>query len=170
VNAEDTPGQSRHIGLALWTAAQAWRRHLTAEMAARGVPWYGEGRAALIPHIGPDGVRMADLPARCGLTRQAVHQFVEALELDGVLRREADPDDRRGRVVRYTETGLAILRDADAAKRALETAIIEKIGIDRFESLLVLLATIAEDSGKAAPSAITPRRRTRRRSADGSSR
>lgn len=165
------PGRTEHVGLALWRAAEAWRRRLSAEMTARGVPWYGEARAALIPLIGPGGARMADLAARSGLSRQAVHQHVEALEADGVLRREPDPDDARGRILRYTDAGLAVLREADAAKRRIEADYAARLGPVRFADLLAALALIAREGREAEEVApIPPRRRTPRRSGGGSSR
>jgi DNA-binding MarR family transcriptional regulator len=141
----DETRRSRHVGLALWDAAQSWRRRLTEEMAARGVPWYGEARASLIPYIGANGAKMADLPGRSGLSRQAVHQFVQGLEADGVLKRVADPDDARGRLVRFTEKGLAVLRNADACKRQIDEAYVERLGAEGFANLLRALAVIAAD-------------------------
>lgn len=141
------PGGDDHVGLALWAAAEAWRRQLTVAMAVRGVDWFGEARAALIPHIRAEGARMADLPARSGLSRQAVHQFIQALETDGVVVREADPNDARGRIVRFTDKGLAILRESDVAKREIEGAYACALGQGTFASFLVALKVLASFDG-----------------------
>lgn len=146
-----TPGSTEHIGLALWAAAEDWRRRLTVAMAARDVDWFGEARATLIPHISAEGVRMANLSHRSGITRQAVHQFILALEADGVVVRESDPDDARGRVVRYTEEGLAILRKSDTAKREIEMEYAAKLGEQEYMALLAALKTLPiPDNGTAS--------------------
>lgn len=137
------PGETRHVGLALWAAAEAWRQRLTAAMAAKGVEWYGEARAALIPHIGSAGVRMADLPARTGLSRQAVHQLVLALEADGIVTRAPDPCDARGRFVRFTARGLDIKRMADTAKCEIDQDYAGLLGEEGFAAFLTALDTIA---------------------------
>ncbi len=139
-----------HIGLALWAAAQAWRARLTAEMAARGVDWYGEARAALIPLIPPEGVRLAALCAQAGASRQATHQLVLALERDGMVRRDPDPDDARGRIVRFSEAGLAVQRLAAEAKREIEADYAARLGTERFRALregLDALAALRREAG-----------------------
>jgi DNA-binding MarR family transcriptional regulator len=140
--AQDDP-RIDHVGLALWAAAQAWRARLTAEMAARGVNWCGEARAALIPLIPPEGVRLPELCALSGLSRQATHQLVLALEAEGMVLRAPDPGDRRARVVRFTEAGMQVQRLAAEAKRAIEADYAARLGGARLRGLREGLAALA---------------------------
>jgi DNA-binding MarR family transcriptional regulator len=63
------------------------------------------------------GCRAADVAAHFMLDKSTVSRQVTALEKLGLLRREADPDDQRGQILRATEAGLTLLRDANEQRR-----------------------------------------------------
>ncbi|RKT11535.1 MarR family transcriptional regulator [Streptomyces sp. 1114.5] len=63
------------------------------------------------------GCRAADVAAHFMLDKSTVSRQVTALEKLGLLAREADPDDQRGQILRATEAGLALLRDANEQRR-----------------------------------------------------
>ncbi|MFJ9771381.1 MarR family winged helix-turn-helix transcriptional regulator [Kitasatospora sp. NPDC101157] len=63
------------------------------------------------------GCRAADVAAHFMLDKSTVSRQVTALERLGLLRREADPDDQRGQILRATEAGLTLLRDANEQRR-----------------------------------------------------
>ena len=50
-----------------------------------------------MPHIPPAGIRLTDLAARAGITKQAMAELVAEIERRGYLQRTADPADRRAR-------------------------------------------------------------------------
>ncbi|MER7754541.1 MarR family transcriptional regulator [Kitasatospora sp. NPDC097643] len=68
------------------------------------------------------GCRAADVAAHFMLDKSTVSRQVTALEKLGLLRREADPDDQRGQILRATEAGLTLLRDANEQRRIAFTA------------------------------------------------
>ncbi|MFF3004219.1 MarR family winged helix-turn-helix transcriptional regulator [Kitasatospora sp. NPDC057940] len=68
------------------------------------------------------GCRAADVAAHFMLDKSTVSRQVTALEKLGLLRREADPDDQRGQILRATEAGLALLQDANEQRRLAFTA------------------------------------------------
>jgi DNA-binding MarR family transcriptional regulator len=133
-----------HVGVHLWRAAHAWRERLAAEMVARGHDWYGDARGAVAAHLDPRGMSQSELVARMGTTKQAVQQLLDGLEAAGVLRREPDPADGRGKRVVYTEKGLAALRDAVRVKRAIEREYRAMLGVEGFEAFTAALRAIAE--------------------------
>jgi DNA-binding MarR family transcriptional regulator len=135
-----------HIGVDLWRAASAWRERLHAEMVARGHGWYGDARGAVAAHLEPGGMAQAALVARMGLTKQAVQQLVDGLEADGIVRREPDPEDGRGKRVVYTPRGRAALRDAVTVKRAIEADFRRALGDRAFEALRSALRKLAPPS------------------------
>ncbi|MFI6152813.1 MarR family winged helix-turn-helix transcriptional regulator [Kitasatospora sp. NPDC051170] len=63
------------------------------------------------------GCRAADVAAHFMLDKSTVSRQVGALEKLGLLAREADPDDQRGQILRATEAGLTLLRDANEQRR-----------------------------------------------------
>lgn len=60
----------------------------------------------MLRHLDVDGTRASELAERSGLTRQALTQIIDDLEALGYVARRADPEDRRAKLVVYTERGL----------------------------------------------------------------
>lgn len=68
------------------------------------------------------GCRAADVAAHFMLDKSTVSRQVGALEKLGLLARETDPDDQRGQILRATEAGLTLLRDASEQRRQAFTS------------------------------------------------
>jgi len=131
-----------HIGIRLWTAYEAWKGEFVRAMNAAGHDWFTPSRATLLGFVPRSGLRQATLIARMGTSKQAVQQLVDGLEADGVLERAADPKDRRGKIICYTQRGLAALRDADAIKREIEKRYRQQMGDEPFRVLFELLGKL----------------------------
>jgi DNA-binding MarR family transcriptional regulator len=70
-------------------------------------------------HVARDGSRLTDLAHNAGMTKQAMGDLVDQAEAWGLVRREPDPKDARGRIVRFTDTGFAWLKAfQDAVEQA----------------------------------------------------
>ena len=138
-NSEDLPD---HVGWRLWQASRAWQQAFVGAMRAAGHAWFSETRAALMGHIPRGGIRQSALIERVATTKQAVQQFLDGREAEGLVERVADPADGRGKYVRYTEKGLDALRSGDRIKREIERRYARKIGIDRFAALMDALRSL----------------------------
>ncbi len=101
----------------------AWRLFLTAHAqlitaidarlrAAQQIPlnWYD----VLIElyEVPDQRLRMSDLAERVLLTRSGLTRLVDRLEKAGYLRREIDPEDRRGFYAIITDAGIEAMRGA----------------------------------------------------------
>ncbi|MEM9106282.1 MAG: MarR family transcriptional regulator [Pseudomonadota bacterium] len=135
-----------HIGWRLWDAATVWKEKFAAEMVAAGHDWYLEARSSVMPYVGPKGTRQSDIVDRMGLSKQAVQQLIADLERSGILCRDPDPDDGRGKIVRLTEKGLAFERDSRKAKRKVEAEMKAELGDSDFDSLVAILKRIGSES------------------------
>ncbi|HAT87937.1 MarR family winged helix-turn-helix transcriptional regulator [Cohaesibacter gelatinilyticus] len=135
-----------HIGWRLWDAAAVWKEKFAAEMVAAGHDWYQEARSSVVPYVGMNGTRQADIVARMGLSKQAVQQLIVDLERSDILRRDPDPDDGRGKIVRFTEKGLASQRDSKKAKKKVEDEIRSVLGDEEFDHLMTVLKKIGSDA------------------------
>lgn len=133
-----------HIGWTLWQATLAWRREFLAGMVSAGHAWFAQARGNILVHVGPNGIRQADLVEKAGLTKQAVQQFVDELEADGIVHRTRDERDARARWVRLTPAGEAAMRDADRIKLQIETEWRQKLGSDAFDQLDALLRQVID--------------------------
>lgn len=68
--------------------------------------------AGVIIGLPTGGARLTELAARAGVTKQAMGKLVDELEAIGYVARAPDPDDGRGRIVRFSRKGERFLRDA----------------------------------------------------------
>ncbi|MEM7025306.1 MAG: MarR family winged helix-turn-helix transcriptional regulator [Pseudomonadota bacterium] len=141
---DDTGSGADHIGWLLWRAAMIWKERFAEEMVRAGHAWYAEARSSVVPYVGPDGTRQAELVRRMGLTKQAVQQLVDDLEREGVVLRLPDPHDQRAKIVAFTGKGLAARRDAERIKRTIEADWRRRLGADDMAQLERLLRGIED--------------------------
>jgi DNA-binding MarR family transcriptional regulator len=131
----DVPPLAGHIGWLLWNATERWLDRFVGEMQSAGHYWFGRPQARLLGYLSREGIRQNELTESSGLTKQAVQQTLDELEARGIVRRETDPGDRRGRVVRYTRVGEAALADGDRIKRKIERTALGKMTAKEAERL-----------------------------------
>ena len=135
-----------HIGWRLWDAATVWKEKFASEMVAMGHVWYREARSSIIPYIRQEGTRQTEIVERMGLSKQAVQQLIVDLEDSGIVHRVPDPNDGRGKIVCFTEIGLAAQSDSNKAKKKVEEELKSKLGPKNFEQLVATLEKICSDS------------------------
>ena len=94
----------RDFGRSLSLLGQRWRREMDLAMRrfnltdATWRPLYYLGSYG-------DGLRQTDLAAALGIEGPSLVRLVDALERDGLLRRELQDDDRRVRLLHLTDQG-----------------------------------------------------------------
>src|SRR5262245_11994146 len=132
---KENPASIDHVGWRLFRASEHWQGAFRREMVKGGYAWFGEARANVIPHMDRAGTRQAVLATRMELSKQAIQQFVDGLVEDGVVERTLDPEDARGKIVRFTGEGLAVLAAANRVKRRIETDFEKRIGKLKFTQL-----------------------------------
>jgi DNA-binding MarR family transcriptional regulator len=136
-----------HIGWLLWRASQDWNVEFVERMQAAGHSWFTAARSTLMGHIALKGTKQGLLVDRIGISKQAVQQLIDGLEADGILERVADPDDKRGRIVRLTDAGRAAMKDANRIKLEIEAGYRARIGDDEFARLSELLGKLRRSGG-----------------------
>ena len=95
-----------HIGRLLRETFALFERRLHEGLHAAGVTEIRPTHHAVLRHLDADGTRATELAERAGLTRQALTQIIDALEARGYGARRPDPEDRRAKLVVYTDRGL----------------------------------------------------------------
>lgn len=131
-----------HVGWRLWQANRNWLEEFAGAMRDAGHGWFTETRAGLVGHIPSNGIRQSALIERVGTSKQAVQQLLDGLEAEDVVERMPDPDDRRGKIVRFTQKGLSALQDGDRIKREIEKTYEDRLGRVRFEALMDALRAL----------------------------
>ena len=79
-------------------------------------------------HVALEGSRLTELAQHAGMTKQAMGDLVDQCEAWGLVRREPDPRDARGRIVRFTPTGLAWLQAFREAVAQAEGEFRQEVG------------------------------------------
>ena len=124
-----------HIGFDLWQAAHRWKGEFDAAMVDEGYPWFRDARSRVLSVLDFKGTAQADVVVRLGMTKQAVQQLLDQLVDDGILERQEDETDRRGRILVFTAAGARLMADANRVKLRLARAYRRKLGDVTFEAL-----------------------------------
>jgi MarR family transcriptional regulator, 2-MHQ and catechol-resistance regulon repressor len=138
-----------HLWLVLWKASRAVQANAQRSIARHGMVESDFGVLEALLHRGPLSAKA--LGAKVLLTSGSMTAAVDRLAARGLVRREADAEDRRACIVRLTAAGERLIRRAFAQHRAeMETALVE-FSITEREALLPLLRRL----GRLAESRLT---------------
>src|SRR4051794_11338488 len=95
---------------------------------------------ATLRRSGPDHrLRPTDLTNATMLTSSGTTKRLDKLEREGLIRREADPDDRRGTLITLTDAGRELIDSVTAAHLANERRLLEALDEDEKHVLTDLL-------------------------------
>jgi DNA-binding MarR family transcriptional regulator len=103
--------------------------------------------AVLMALATEDGQSQRQLSARLGIHRNAMVSVVDALEADGLVRRLANPDDRRAFAITLTDQARRLLPELDNAGQALEDTVTATLSAAERNTLRELLQRIARGAG-----------------------
>lgn len=81
-------------------------------------------------HLALEGSRLTDLAARAGMSKQSMGDLVDQCEAWGLVRRDTDSRDKRARLVRFTDTGLAWLGAFEQAVAQADREFRAEVGAD----------------------------------------
>ena len=90
----------------------------------------GAAHIHITRHLAVGGSRLTDLALSAGMSKQAMGDLVDQCEAWGIVRREADPHDRRARRVVFTASGLAWLEAFRGAVAQAESEFCQAVGED----------------------------------------
>lgn len=90
------------------------------------------------------GSRAADMATRAGITRQSMGEVIrELVELD-ILAMRPDPEDRRAKLVTYSEHGLDVAADGYRRLIELEERFAAEFGEEEYATCRDILARLVE--------------------------
>ena len=104
-----------------------------------------EARARLIVTVSTaEPARMGKLADALGVSARSVTSMVDALERQGLLTREQDPDDRRATLLRLTEDSKTRMSLLHEAQRKLAEELLEPLNMEDRLTLHRLLAELRD--------------------------
>jgi DNA-binding MarR family transcriptional regulator len=112
---------------------------------------------ALFPHLNFEGIRLTDLAAKVGVTKQAVSPLVDDLAELGMVERVKDPDDSRAKRIRFSHRGHAALMHGLGVLVEIQEVLGATVGARRMRELHETLKRViaALESGRGAAFSVT---------------
>jgi DNA-binding MarR family transcriptional regulator len=115
-------------------ASRALSVDMVREARGRGYPFIRLAHNSVFATLMDRGGRISDMAARAGITKQSMGEVVRELLEHGVLEVSVDPDDRRAKVVSYTEYGLEVTNGGRLHLESLERLFVEEFGEADYEA------------------------------------
>lgn len=132
----------------LYRWLESVQRRLARELdavATDQIKQIGFRRLRVLQLIQVDGSRQQELAERALMTKQAVGDFVDALETDGLVERTPDPTDGRAWLIMRTEEGERVNDDLNGAIGAVEFELGRAVGVGRYKTFMSVLRDLGED-------------------------
>ncbi|HTJ45451.1 MAG TPA: MarR family transcriptional regulator [Kofleriaceae bacterium] len=131
----------------LFRAARLVNERAVHEARASGAKGLRLAHTQLFPHITSDGIRLTELAARLEISKQAVGPLIDELVAQKVVERIPDPDDKRAKLIRWTQRGRRALLHGMTVLDRLERDLAHQIGARRMtelaDTLDALVAAVA---------------------------
>jgi DNA-binding MarR family transcriptional regulator len=131
-----------------FAAAKALRAYANASLREQGFTLARGKLLSILRRNGP--TRVTILAGKLDITARSVTEAVDALERDGLVRREADPTDRRAVLVSLTERGAHVIDAAAQPRRdamKLTFGALSPAQRTQLAELLTILTASARDEG-----------------------
>ena len=114
-------------------ANRAFQNHMVEAQHRRGHPVVKHAHNAVFGTLLEGGSRASDMATRAGITRQSMGEVIREMVDLGILEMKPDPEDRRAKLVTYTEAGRELARDGYQHLIDLETRFAEEFGEDEYQ-------------------------------------
>jgi DNA-binding MarR family transcriptional regulator len=102
--------------------------------------------------IGSDGARLSDIADCLGISRQAANQTANQIEAAGYIKRQADPQDGRAKLLMATRRGVALRRDGTREAARLQQQMEDIVCADAIKNSIDALAILSDRLGLLLPS------------------
>lgn len=138
----DTAVPQRDLADLIGRAARRLKRGSMAHLGPLGLTM---AQAKVLGNVASGPLRMADIAARLEVVPRTVTPMVDGLEEAGLVRRRADPDDRRSVLVEPTAEGRLLLDRLDKARRATAAQAFSALSAEERATLAELLGRLCGD-------------------------
>jgi DNA-binding MarR family transcriptional regulator len=115
---------------------------LHKRLAAEGYPDIRTAHGCVFRFLTEEGMRLSEMAALAGMTKQAVGEQIDDLVRLGYIERTPDPLDGRAKIVKPTAKGRAAMGVAHASFAAIEATWGEAVGTQRMAEMRETLETI----------------------------
>ncbi len=125
-------------------------RHLEL-MAEAGFDDVRRAHNAVFINVPAEGIRLTDLAAAAGMSKQAMGELVDDLVERGYFVRKADPSDGRAKLITWAERGLQSHEATMRAFASIEKDLVDVVGSGDLEHLRTTLASLVGSIVRGTP-------------------
>jgi DNA-binding MarR family transcriptional regulator len=130
-----TPPDAPWIGAILRLVWQAVREQIGHTVRAAGFHDVTQAHISLFRYPGLDGTRPTQLAEELQISKQAINDLLRDLEQRRYIRRDVDPLDRRGRLIRLSSHGVKLENTILDAARKAEADLARQLGAKQFQAM-----------------------------------
>jgi DNA-binding MarR family transcriptional regulator len=105
--------------------------------------------AALLSLWTEDGLKVVDLGRRAGLETSTMTGLLDRMERDGLVTRDADPDDRRAHLIHLTEKGRTVRKPVLRVVDQVIGDVFDGIAEDELDRMKELFRKVLANAHKA---------------------
>lgn len=127
--------QERRIGTLLRVPHRVFATRVHEGLAAAGFTDLRPPHLIVFQHMEPGGCRLTELADLAQITKQSMNYLVDYLEEAGYVERLPDPNDSRAKIVRLTERGTQMSRQAREIAIQIEADWARHVGKERMVEL-----------------------------------
>ncbi|PEG33633.1 MarR family transcriptional regulator [Mycolicibacterium agri] len=130
--------------LLMYIAHRAAEARVFEAVRAAGFDDLTLAQCRLGQRLNQDGLRVTEIAARAGVTKQTAGALVDELEASGYVTRRPDPADARARLVVLTERGHALCDAAAAELAKVEGEWRTHVGAAAYDAMRDVLVALRE--------------------------
>jgi DNA-binding MarR family transcriptional regulator len=128
----------------MFVANRAAESRVSAAVHRAGYSDITLAQARIAARIAPEGSRLTELADQAQISKQTATHLIDQLERGGYVERTVDPTDGRGRLVRFTEKGLEVIKVARAEESRIDAEWRAHLGERRMRQLREALSLLRE--------------------------
>jgi DNA-binding MarR family transcriptional regulator len=140
-----TAWRHANAGRLLNNAVRRFEARVLALMGERGHSETRMAHISLTRNLDVEGTRLTELARRASMSKQAMGELVDQCAQLKLVDRVVDPSDRRGRIVRFTPSGLKWLAAFSSAVDTAEKEMRAELGKATMDALLRGLSIYGAD-------------------------
>jgi DNA-binding MarR family transcriptional regulator len=133
-----------HVGVLMFIANRSAETRVSDAVRRAGYHDITLAQARVGARISPEGTRLTELAEHAQISKQTVTHLVDQMERGGYVERTVDPSDGRGRLVRFTEKGLDVIRIAREEEATITAEWTAHLGERRMRQLREALTLLRE--------------------------
>jgi len=140
-----------NIGRALFNATKKFEQDVLDFVERAGFADIRMVHLNLYRNLDFDGTRLTELAARANMTKQSMQELVDRAEALGFVERRPDPQDRRAKMVAFSDRGLALLDVLHQAILYAEQRMVAAIGGEAVARMAGWLGAYARPDAEGEP-------------------